>query len=384
MERDEGSTHVLEAIILSLILLGAAHSVATLRSERADTERPRASLERTARDAMTILSGLEDQNGTLLDAYLTEAFHCALDEIPSATSCEGRRSANLSLKIHYYLPPGAGYAIGLDNGIATRDVYRSVVPAGETVTATFAYTPRWNLTFLMPELSCYETGMAVNLTGLPLRNGNLATLTSFSVNASSGKLADAVPAHLSGAWNATLPAATRPSAGVIDAVATGRAGHFPGGFTLGSCTLGGLGDTIVDALRQTTLDATPATVPAGTSVSFAADLSPLSALPGLTILASNVTIYEPLPLRGTEPDTYVPLKVLDLSGAEDGPVAWTVPEESLLGVHPVVLKARVRTALGHEVEVRLVDIVTVALPGGTVPIDPPYRATLQVWFTDWR
>jgi hypothetical protein len=373
---------VLEAIILALILLGAAYSVTTLRTESVDQGRPRAHLERVARDSMTVLSGLEDANGSLLDAYLQEAMHCVADPDPSPVSCQGTRSANLSLKVSVYLPAGAGYAIALDNGVEAEDLYRSVLPPGETVSATFTYAPRWNLTFLAPELSCYDAGMAANVTAIPIRRGALATLTALKLDAASGKNATAVAAQTPGFWNASFAAADVPALGVLRANATGRGGTFLGAVSVPSSALGGLGPSLVTALRGARLTPSASTIAVGGRVSFATDLAPLLALQGVSLLASNVTVYDPVPPRSMVPDTYLPAAVLARNAT--GGATWDVPAHARLGVHPVLLRASLLLPNGNRVEVHRVDAVTVSLPDGTVPIDPPYRAVLQVWFSDWR
>lgn len=382
--RDDGSTHVLEAIILALILLGAAYSVTTLRANSVENGRPRAHLERVAHDAMVILSGLQDANGSLLDAYLQEAFHCAADPVPSETSCDGTRSANLSLKIESYLPAGAGYAIGLDNGVANQDLYRSVLAPGETVSATFTYVPSWNFTFLVPELSCYEAGMDANVTAVPLRRGALAPVPAFALKGGADKAATTEASSAPGLWNASFAAADVAGLGVVRAQASDRFGMLPGAVSLSTCDLGGLGGALVDALHAAPFAPAADVVAVGGQVSFASDLRDLLALTGATLVEANVTLYEPIPPRGTEPDTYLPAHVLDLGTAAEGAALWDVPPSARLGAHPVVLRAALALPNGGEVEVRRVDTIQVALPDGTVPIAPPYRAVLQVWFSDWR
>lgn len=392
--RDDASLHVLEAIILALLLMGAAHTVVSLRDSSLDQQRPRASLERVAEDAMTVLSGLRDANGSLLDAYVLEAIHCSTGAADSdasaavmdssgggaASVCSGTRSANLSLKLESYLPPGAGYAFMLDNGVHARELHRSVLAPGETVAASYAYVPSWNLTFLSTELSCYEPGMDVNVSAIPIRRGSLGNLTDLLLRAGDVD-ARAEAAQLPGAWNVTLPAATRPEQGRLVAHATGRGATYPGAITLSSCGLGGIGDALVEALRGATLDVTPSVVPLGGRADFHVDLAPVLAIPGVDLVAANVTLVEPLPALG--PDAYVAAAVLDVLPEGKDALEWHAPPDALYGVHPVVLKASLRVPGGDVVEIRRVSTLTVALPDGTVPLDPPYRVVLQAWFPDW-
>lgn len=385
LRRDDASLYVLEAIILTFILLGAAYSVTKLQASSVDHGRPRGHLETVARDAMTVLSGLEDANGSLLEAYLLEAYHCAVDAEPSDSSCEGRRGANLSFRLESYLPPGTGYAVSLDNGVEARDLYRSMLPPGETVSATYAFTPTWNLTFLLPEMSCYEPGMEVNLSALPIRRGSLATLDRIGlVGAQGDGVSDGERAHAAGFWNLTLPASERSSAPHLVTVdATGRGGTFAGVALVSTCGLGGLGEALVETMRMDPLVLDPPVASLGQRVTFRADASRLGEIPGVSLLAANVTVYEPVPPRPLEPGTHGVAKVLDLGAEAKGELAWDVPPDAFYGVHPVVLRVGLDVA-GTRVEARSVSMVTVALPDGTVPIDPPYRAVLQVWFSDWR
>lgn len=397
LERDEASVHVLEAIVLSLILLGAAYHVATLQADSIENDRPRAHLETVARDAMIVLGGLEDGNGSLLDQYLLEAYHCAAAAVrasaaggatdDAAGQCDGRRSANLTLRLESYLPPGTGHAFGLDNGVEARDIYRSTLPAGETVSATHTFTPQWNLTFLLPEMSCYEEGMEANLTAIPLRRGALATLTGFALEEPGReRIGESRPHQGRPFWNATLDTGMLPAGGLVAVDAEGRGGTFRGGAVLGACDMGGVGPTLVEVLRDGTLQVDPPVAPIGSRVTFSADVARLLELPGVTLVDANVTVYDPLPGLAGQDDTYLAAAVLAQSEGDPlkGRWTWDVPPGALYGVHPVVLKAALKLPTQAVVEVRLVDVLTVAMPDGTVPIDPPYRAVLQVWFSDWR
>lgn len=379
---DDGHTMVLEAIILALILLGAAYSVTKLRETSLENAKPRANLERVARDSMVVLAGLQDDRGPLLGLYLDEAYHCRADPVPSATSCQDGRSANLTLKIESYLPPGAGYAIALDNGIAPRDIYRSVLAPGETVSAQHTFVPQWNMTFLATDLSCYEAGMSANATLLPLDNGRVANVTFRNLTAAAANFT-AEPSTTAGHWNVTLPAATRPATGTLTSNLTGRDGALPGATKLATCNLGGAGPLLVSAIRETTFGPATPTVGVGQAVAFEADLATLFSVPGATLVSANVTVYEPIPARAGEADTWAPAAVLPLALSGTSSATWSTGESELFGIHPAVLTVKVDVG-GVTVEARRVSQVAVALPTGEVPIDPPYRAILQAWFPDWR
>lgn len=377
---DGASMHVLEAILIAFILMGGAYAVVAMRGPTIEPERPRTNLERLAHDALVVLDGIEDERGTLLDLYLVEAMQCA-SSAPPSTGCDGVRSQNLSVKLDNYLPRGAGYGVALDNGVAPRDVYRSVLPAAETVSAQLPYAPTWNLTFVVPELSCYEPGMDVNLSLAPLRRAVHATPTAVRADAAALQVV-AIRADAAGVWNATLPAATRPAAATVVANTTGGGATYAGAASYSACDLGGRGGDIVAALRATPFAPASATAPLGSTVTFQTPLDALAALSGVSIASARLVVYDPLPGNGGEPGTYVPAAAFELPGTSPVKTTWDVPESSLYGVHPVVLSVRLQVG-PTEVEAHRLAFVSVALPSGIVPIDPPYRAVVQAWFPEW-
>lgn len=383
MERDQGNMYVLEGIIISMILLGAAYAVQSLDSSSLENVRPRAEIGRLIDDALTVLAGLDDGSGTrLLDRYLLEAMHCAYDETPSTTDCELRRSKNLSIKLDSYLPLGGGYSIALGNGAAVREIYRSPLPQGEAVGASRNFGPEWNTTFLFTEMSCYPAGTDVNATLIPIAHGNLtyarwANLTIGGVeyegeNASSARW-----------WNATLAAGTRPVAGNVAANVTGN-DSLHGLTQYAECDHGGLTTQLHDQLKLATFRASASKVSVGGTLGFEADLTPLAAIAGVTIGASNVTLFEPLPNRSAGPDTWIrAADAVPMTGAVGARSAtYHAPTYALYGAHPALL--RVSATIGTTTfELRRAMVVDVALHTGEVPIDPPYRASLQGWLADW-
>jgi hypothetical protein len=385
--RDAGHLQVLEAILVTLVLLGGAYTVFSMREPSTDTSRSRTSVEATSQDAMTVLAGITDARGSLLDIGVSDSIHCQEDSAPSPTLCYGNTSSNLSLRITGYLPEGAGWALVLDNGYVPRDLYRSPVPGAEVVSSATSFVPDWNLTFATPELSCYEATQDVNVTLLAIRHGALANLSALSINASLGGPWNGTRSYsLASAWNATLPAAVRSASDNVTVNATGKRGTYPGQTAYAACNLGGQGASIVSALRSSTFSLTNA--PVNGSATLTANLAPLASLTGVTLLSSNATVYEPLPPLPNASDAYAPAAVIALGATATPTATWTVAPTSLYGVHPVVLRALLNVTLPNgsaaSVEARLVGTMTVTLPSGTVPIETPYRAELQVWLPDWR
>lgn len=382
MARDGGNLFVLEGILISLILLGAAYAVRSLHDAAVEDIRPRAELERLAHDMLTVLDGLDDGNGTsLLDLYLAEALHCALDASPSPDDCFGARSKNLSLKIDNYLPLGAGYALGVGNGLAVRDIYRSPLPQTESVSASLAVEVEWNTTFLVSELSCYDSASDVNLTLVPIDQGALPWSRWGNVTIGSTEFAGE-RAFTARWWNVTLPSAARPAGATVVANLTGNA-TLPGSSSYAACALGGAADALRDATRATSFHATPPVVPVASATTLSAELGEIAAIPGVSIVDSNVTVFEPLSPRDDAPDTWIEAARVVLTGTTTRTGAWTPSPSAFFGAHPALLRVGVDLGGGVEVELRRVLVLDVALPTGGVPVDAPYRVTLQTWMADW-
>lgn len=383
LERDTANLFVLEGVLISLILLGAAYAVRSLPDSSLEEVRPRSELDRLGHDMLVVLDGLDDGNGTtLLERYLTEAFHCAADASPSSLDCETRRSKNLSLKLENYLPLGGGYAVGVGNGFATRELYRSPLPQGEAVSASLTISTEWNTTFVVSELSCYDATDAVNLTLVPVDRGALAPARWGNVTIGSTEYSG-VAAYTPRWWNVTLAAGSRPASGTILAnVTPTRSASLDGATAYTACDLGGSASLLRDAIRSTSYTSSASSVPIGSSVDLQADLAAIGAVAGLSLTSADITIYEPLPARGATPDTWIESARIPLAGTTVRSATWTPTGSTLYGAHPALLRVGV-TISGVSLELRRVIVVDVALPTGEVPIDPPYRAVLQTWLADW-
>lgn len=367
-------------MVLAMLLLGAAYGVMQLGSTPVASERPRVRMQDLASDALTVLSGLRLDNASALDHHLAEAYHCALHPSPSPEDCDGARSANLSLKLDHYLPQGAGYAYAVGNGVEARVLYESYLPEGETVASTRSFVPSWNETFVVPALSCFEASMDADVALLPVRRGAIASPAR--LNLTAGAATYAANATPTGAWDLTLDAAIRPASATVRVEAPGSEDALPGVARLATCDLGGRGEAIVSALRNVTLAPAVPTVPLGSDAAFVYAFPGLAAVPGVAVTSANLTVYAPLPAR-SDPGTYVPVRIADLGATPAGVATWSVPADSLYGVHPAVLS--VRLSVGSvAVDAHALTWVTVALPTGEVPIDPPYRVVLQAWFPDWQ
>lgn len=363
-------------MLVTLVLLGAAYAAVNLKAPTATADRGRDRLQSIASDSLVLLAGLNNSNGTLLDVGLTESIHCLANETAAGSMCAtNNRSSTLTFRLESYLPTGIHYAFYLDNGVEERILYRKGVPDGEVVAASHSFVPNWNLTFITTELSCYEATQDVNATLYGIRHGSLVNLTSATVNGVAAVRA------ANGTWNATFPSVSRLAADTLTPVAIGKWASFPGTTSYDSCNLGGNGAAIVTALRATQLDIATPNVSLGSIAQFSANLAGLAAVPGVTLGASNLTIYEPVTPRNAS-DGYAVAAIFPLAGSTPS-ANWSVPMSSIYGTHPVVLRAPL-SVNGATVEARLSGMVNVTLASGAAAIEAPYRATLQAWFPDWR
>lgn len=388
--RDKAHFQVLEAMLVTLVLLGAVFAVIQFRLPSTPRENARASIQDVATDALTVLAGLEDGNLSVLDAALAEALHCDLALDPVEEACYGARGRNLSLKLDSYLPQGAAYMIGIGNGAAIRELWRSSAPMGEAVDTRVPLSPAWGVGFIAAELSCQDAGTAANVTIVPIQQGNLTRVTTIRANMSDGTNVSAQAAWRYGIWNATLPAATRPDAGVLRADVVARGGEALGWTTHEACDLGGKTDVLLTAARETRFAIRGPTgderAPVTSTVTFETTSPGLAALPGAEVRERTITVFAPIPPRGIEPDSFTPEAFLEVPSGESS-VSWTIPAHALYGAHPVLLEQTVRytfsTAPPQDVKVRTVGVLEIALPTGEVPLGAPYAAVLQVWFPDW-
>lgn len=354
-------------------------------------EPQRRSLQVAADDSLVVLAGID--GGSALQTGLAEALDCAIGAAPSPTGCmRDGRPTNLSLRFDGYLPTGIQHRVGLDNGHATRELYATGVPSGERVASALAFTPTWDMGFLLVDLSCHDPTMDVNVSLLPLWHADAApTPSRVAVAAGAALEAEAVAVPSSGLWNATLPPAAIGEA--VSSRITAARGDYLGTASTASCDLGPQGWLLRDALNQSAAAAIgtgPAgVVPLGRDAAVAYDFASIPHLvPGATLLGVEVRVHAPLTARPQAADAFLHASPPLEAGADWAGVAtWTADPASFFGTHPVVVAALLSVPGPNgdvEVEARLLTTLTVALPGGIVPLDPPYRFVLEAWQPEWR
>ena len=135
--RDEGSTHVLEAVIIATIMISAIAYVVTFDVPPAPQGSARDLLQQKTDDALNILydTPMSSPKGdNALSVYLLE--------------CMQGDCTNLTTRMDNLLPEGAEYAIYVSNGVRTFPVYITRQPGGEAVTSQHLFEPTWSSTFV--------------------------------------------------------------------------------------------------------------------------------------------------------------------------------------------------------------------------------------------
>lgn len=388
MGDDRGNMIAFEGLLVAMILLAAVYAGVALQEPATAPTTPRRELALAASDALVVLDGLREPRGRVLDVSLTEALDCIAGTTPPATLCDGTRPNNLSARLDGYLPQGARYSLSLDNGAEVRHLFGAGTTPGERVSASRAFTPDWNMTFVMTDLSCHDPGMDVNVTLVPIWHGD--TPAPRFIDAVSGASVVNATADSGGrAWNATLPPSTIGEQ--VHSRVNATRGTLAGSTASASCALGASGWALRGGLNLSTVGVQgplgDAVVPAGGTLGMAYDFSAiLLAIPTATLHEVTATVYEPIAPRPEVADSRVVAGVVPMGASWAGLGEWAVPRSSIYGVHPVAFQANLTVpgASGDiDMSVRLVTTTTIALTSGIVPVDPPYRAVLQVWLPDW-
>lgn len=164
LRRDEGNTHVLEAVIIASIMLSAVAFVATFENPVSGSTPTRELLSAKATDAIQILIDTPVKNSTFGDNLLSVLLaHCM----------QGNCTA-LTAKLDRLLPLGTSYALYVSNGYETYPVYVTRSPSGEAVTSTALLEPHWSYTFTGTGLSVVNNDTDPMLTyALPVYNSNV-------------------------------------------------------------------------------------------------------------------------------------------------------------------------------------------------------------------
>lgn len=161
---DAGNTHVLEAVIVTSIMLSAVVFVVTYDQPASGAADARTGLGTKAEDALAILydTPVDSKFGEdALSAFIAE---CMND------SCD-----NLTARLDKLVPTGASYALYVSNGYSTYPVIVEREPLGEAASASQAFEPRWSSTFLATATESVASDDPLLVYALPIYHSNVVT-----------------------------------------------------------------------------------------------------------------------------------------------------------------------------------------------------------------
>ena len=214
--RDEGNTHVLEAVIIATIMISAVAYVATFDVPPAPAGSARELLQQKTDDALNILYDTpmsSTKGNNALSVFLLE--------------CMQGDCTNLTTRMDNLLPEGAEYAIYVSNGVRTFPVYVTRQPGGEAVTSQHLFEPTWSHTFISAGMN-YVTPSDDPLLvySLPIFNSNPITQggSPLLVRVNGERMEDNADYILT-AFGTTLASnATDPSVGAVSLYFTNATG----------------------------------------------------------------------------------------------------------------------------------------------------------------
>lgn len=161
---DAGNTHVLEAVIVTSIMLSAVVFVVTYDQPASGAADARTGLGTKAEDALAILydTPVDSKFGEdALSAYIAECMNVSCD--------------NLTARLDKLVPVGASYALYVSNGYSTYPVIVEREPAGEAASATQAFEPRWSSTFLATATESVSDDDPLLVYALPIYHSNVVS-----------------------------------------------------------------------------------------------------------------------------------------------------------------------------------------------------------------
>ncbi len=159
---DAGNIHVLEAILIGIVMVGAISFVITFDAPTTTTEPERRALEESGTDALNIiyetpLTDVRYGNNTLSKFI--------------ALALQGN-TGPLSTRLEELLPPATAYNVYINNGYGSLPVYVSHEPSGETVTSSKLLEPKWTYVFTERSHFVTSTPTSLGVYALPVYNSN--------------------------------------------------------------------------------------------------------------------------------------------------------------------------------------------------------------------
>lgn len=373
----------IEAVLAALVIVSAGAFVAGMAPPASRAAAPER-LDALTQDAMV---GLQLDPSSSLEALAADVYACDAPDAAQARCDQMRR--RLEVALAPYLPQGTQFELRVGNGLSTVAAGAPGAGASPSATASTHLSPRWNLSFVVPELSCHDPALGMRVHVLPLRAGASPKLRNLTL--SSPELG----AHVIGAdvdatgWRLGLVEGNAThTISSLHAHGESRSATYAATASVAPCALGTEGVALQTALRASSFsfdaDGASGGVP-GSDIRLRYDLSPLGALaPVVTVRQVDVEIDHPIvPSSGTAPAA---LRAAMGSGTT-GTLVWSTPAAAPFGHHPAVLRVGldVQTTTGVvSLEARLVALIPLTLPNGNVPDQPLYRISITTWEPGWE
>lgn len=166
MRNDSGATHVLEAVLVTMCLLGGVIFVVTFNYPTVPNAKPAARLETETSDILGLLAEKEIDAPQYGNRTLSKLI---------AEALQGN-TGNLTAEMQKLLAPGVRYNLYISNGYGEPfPIYESYVPSGETVSSVRPFDPRWSYVFLTTDMDNYDAASDIPMSvyAVPLYNGNV-------------------------------------------------------------------------------------------------------------------------------------------------------------------------------------------------------------------
>lgn len=163
--RDDGATHVLEAVTVTLVMVASVAYVVTFESPAPPhTEAQRAALDQKARDALGVLA-----ETPLVTPLGNDLLAVSLHE------CLQGDCSRLADKLDKMMPLGSRYGVHITTKEGTFPLYEPHgEPPGEAVSSVRSFEPGWSYQFLGLSQSVYDpTQDPLVVYGLPIFSGDV-------------------------------------------------------------------------------------------------------------------------------------------------------------------------------------------------------------------
>lgn len=410
--RDDAQIFVLEAILVSALLLGVASYLALAPRPGQATEEIGAQSADLAHDVLQVLAGRPASDTTYESALHEYVTNAILGDPSDLTDFMNRT-----------LPEGADWGIYLDNGEDLDALYETGTPTGEVMSENIVFYPDWNYALVFatmdrqpgaavttgsvctppPIVVCTPTTTAgavgtMKIKVVPVKHTYIDRTATGSVLFDNGKSfpltagADyilttgaIVPESPTNANGFDVPydlSSSSAYASSITAYAPSSPKVYGVNTTLPyqtrSATVYRVHPTYaVDATLQTFLDAQPratakeSSYKPGEKASVDYDFAGIPLATGWSVQSREVVVYGPVLGNQLKTET-----LPGLSGTWD----WDLPRNLLYGTYTIEVRINLISSGGIAQTVHDVTAFDVLRKGVDEPVPPVYRAVVAVWF----